>query len=246
VSRIPRHSLVLGIVAIFNRPQQTAADLRREEPVANSSAKSPGSSSGSELKRVVDAAAERVDEIVNGAERVASEIIGEAETEADQYIEGRRQEVERAIDQWSADLRGLAELLSHQEDRLRELTKAMIGELEEIAGVLRRVPPELDRRRELAPEGGPTEAAGPRPTPPDRAQQPRPPRAPAPPQPAAEELRPEPRERSVPQGREAAVLRAAQMAVAGSSRDEIERALETELAISDPTPIVDELLGPRK
>ena len=57
---------------------------------------------------------------------------------------------------------------------------------------------------------------------------------------------PEPRERSVPQGREAALLRAAQMAVGGSSRDEIERALETELAISDPTPIVDELLGPRR
>ncbi len=49
----------------------------------------------------------------------------------------------------------------------------------------------------------------------------------------------------MPQGREAALLRAAQMAVGGSSRDEIERALETELAISDPTPIVDELLGPR-
>jgi hypothetical protein len=36
------------------------------------------------------------------------------------------------------------------------------------------------------------------------------------------------------------------MAVGGSSRDEIERALEAELAISDPAPIVDELLGPRR
>jgi hypothetical protein len=196
----------------------------------------------------VDAAAERVDEIVNGAERVASEIIGEAEAEADSYVQGRRQEVERAIDQWSADLRGLAELLSSQEARLRELTEAMIGELEEIAGVLRRVPPELDRRRELSPEGADAPADAPKPPAPERAAPPRPHRAPEPPRPLAEdaeEVPPEPRERSAPQGREAALLRAAQMAVGGSSRDEIEHALETELSISDPTPIVDELLGPR-
>jgi hypothetical protein len=35
------------------------------------------------------------------------------------------------------------------------------------------------------------------------------------------------------------------MAVAGSSREEIERALADELTIEDPAPIVDELLGPR-
>ena len=46
-------------------------------------------------------------------------------------------------------------------------------------------------------------------------------------------------------GHENALLRAAQMAVAGGSREEIERALEKELAIPDPGPIVDELLGPR-
>jgi hypothetical protein len=39
------------------------------------------------------------------------------------------------------------------------------------------------------------------------------------------------------------LLRAAQMAVAGSSREEIERALRAELGIGDPGPIVDELLG---
>jgi hypothetical protein len=192
----------------------------------------------------VDEAAARVDEIVNGAERVASGIIAEAEAEADSYIEGRRHDVEQAIDQWSADLRGLAELLTRQEDRLRELTEAMIGELEEIAGVLRRVPPELDRRRELAPEPQPTAREAP-----EAPSPPRPRSAPErarPPVEQTEELRPEARDRSAPKGREAALLRAAQMAVAGSSRDEIERALSTELAIGDPAPIVDELLGPRR
>jgi hypothetical protein len=229
-------------VAIFNRSEQPGADLSGEEAGGNLSAHSPGSSSGSELKRVVNEAAARVDEIVDGAERAASEIIAEAEAEADSYLEGRRRDVEQAIDQWSAELRGLAELLSRQEDRLRELTGGMIGELEEIAGVLRRVPPELDRRRELAPEGPPAAPEAPeapegRPVAPERSR---------PPAEEAEELRPEARDRSAPHGREAALLRAAQMAVGGSSRDEIERALSTELAISDPTPIVDELLGPRR
>jgi hypothetical protein len=236
--------LVRGIVAIFNRSQQTAADLRREETAGNSSAQSPGSSSGSELKRVVDAAAARVDEIVDDAERVASGIIAEAEAEADSYLEGRRRDVEQAIDQWSADLRGLGELLSRQENRLRELTEAMMGELEEIAGVLRRVPPELDRRRELTPERAP---GAPQPPPPERPRQPRSAAERARPKAQeADEPQPEARDRSAPHGREAALLRAAQMAVGGSSRDEIEQALETELEISDPAPIVDELLGPRR
>jgi hypothetical protein len=197
----------------------------------------------------VDAAAARVDEIVDGAERVASEILAEAEAEAEGYIEGRRHDVEQAIDQWSADLRGLAELLSRQESRLRELTEAMIGELEEIAAVLKRVPPELDRRRELSPEGRPAVPKASEPTARERARPARPRRAPEPPQDqgdAVEEARADVPDRSAPQGREAALLRAAQMAVGGSSRDEIERALEAELAISDPAPIVDELLGPRR
>ena len=46
-------------------------------------------------------------------------------------------------------------------------------------------------------------------------------------------------------GREHALLRAAQMAVAGNSREEIERALIAELEIADPAPIVDDLLGAR-
>ena len=78
---------------------------------------------------MVDAAAERVDEIVNSAEQVAAEIISGAEAEAARYVEGRRREADEVIDQWSADLRGLAELLSRQESRLRELTEEMIGEL---------------------------------------------------------------------------------------------------------------------
>jgi hypothetical protein len=240
--------LVQGNVAIFNRTEQTAGDLKREEPAGNSPTRSPSSSSGSELKRVVDAAAARVDEIVDDAERVASEIIAEAEAEADNYLEARRHDVEQAIDQWSADLRGLAELLSRQEDRLRELTEAMIGELDEVAGVLRRVPPELHRQRELGPEGQPAAPEAARPPAPEPPRRTRPRRAPEdarPPAEEAEELPPEPRDRSAPKGREAALLRAAQMAVGGSSRDEIERALSTELAIGDPVPIVDELLGPR-
>ena len=41
-----------------------------------------------------------------------------------------------------------------------------------------------------------------------------------------------------------AMLRATQMAVAGSSRDEIGRTLEAEFGIDDPEPILGQILGP--
>jgi hypothetical protein len=41
-----------------------------------------------------------------------------------------------------------------------------------------------------------------------------------------------------------ALLRATQMAVAGSDRLEIERTLETEFAVANPRAIVDSILGP--
>jgi hypothetical protein len=226
----------------LDRAEQTAApDLGPDSGAEEASPRSPGASSGSELKRVVDAAARRVDEIVDDAERVASQIIAEAEAEAEAYVETRRAEVERAVESWSADLRGVAEALGGQQGRLAELTSSALAELGEVAAALERIPPELDRRRELpasaprgarpapgppAPGGG--ESAEPAPAPEDQ-------RA------AAEDPPPS----SSPHGREKALLRAAQMAVAGSSREEIERALADELTIRDPAPIVDELLGPR-
>jgi hypothetical protein len=214
-------------VPTFDRKDQTTPPENGiDEPAGNSSSRSAGASSGSELKRVVDAAARRVDEIVDGAERVASGIIAEAEAEAEAYVDGLRREVEQAVEAWSTDLRGVAELLGQQESRLTEMTRSMITELEEIAAVLGRIPPELDRRQDLLPESYRKGA-----------------RAPA----AGSGAGPveEPSEHPPTRGRENALLRAAQMAVAGSSRDEIEQALASELTISDPSPIVDELLGPR-
>jgi hypothetical protein len=231
---------------LFQRSEDDPPDIGREQPGENSSARAPGGSSGSELKRVVDAAARRVDEIVDGAEQLASEIIADAESEATQYLDGRRQEVEELIDEWTTDLRGLAELLSRQEGRLRELTESMIGELEEIGGVLRRIPPEIDRWRERSPGSRP-DAAGPeRPATPAGRERPEQRVEEQPREPAADAPEPERGERPASHGHENALLRAAQMAVAGSSRDEIEHALTAELAVRDPRPIVDELLGPRR
>jgi hypothetical protein len=236
--------LIRWEVPTINRAEQTTPpDIGPDEPAGNSSPRSPGASSGSELKRVVDAAAQRVDEIVDGAERVASTIISEAEAEAEAYVDGLRREVEQSVEAWSADLRGVAELLGQQETRLTELTRSMIAELEEIAAVLDRIPPELDRRSELLPEASHRarppasrrgEAVGPR----SRSSQRRA-------DSGGDDEGAERPERPPSHGRENALLRAAQMAVAGSSREEIERALESELGISDPAPIVDELLGPR-
>jgi hypothetical protein len=209
--------------------------------------RSPESRAGSELKRVVDAAARRVDEIVDGAERVASQIIAEAEAEAERDADRRREEVERAVDAWSAELRAMAERLGQRGERLRELTEAMVAELADGAAVLGRVPPELERRpgavaessqgpSPASPAPAPRQAEGQREPEPGSGERDRPPG----PAPEAESPRPG------PHGRETALLRAAQMAVAGSSREEIERELSAELAIEDPAPIVDELLGPRR
>ncbi|MGH2925288.1 MAG: hypothetical protein ACRDK1_04875 [Solirubrobacterales bacterium] len=248
-------------MAIFNRSQQTAPGAGPVPTGEDPPAHAERDNSGSELKRVVDAAAERVDEIVNSAEQVAAEIINGAEAEAARYVEGRRREADEVIDQWSADLQGLAELLSRQENRLRELTEEMIGELGEIAAVLRRVPPEFARRSE--PPAEPTQshsddraAADPgdsepgavapvvMPAAPEAVPAPEAAPAPAPerPEPAPQPVR---SAGSRPAGREHALLRAAQMAVAGNSREEIERALSVELEIADPAPIVDDLLGAR-
>ncbi len=43
---------------------------------------------------------------------------------------------------------------------------------------------------------------------------------------------------------EEAVLRATQMAVAGSSRSEIEATLSDEFGLADATPVVNDILGP--
>jgi hypothetical protein len=199
---------------------------------------------GSELKRVVEGAAQRVDEIVDGAERVASEILAEAEAEAARYVEERRREVEQVIDEWSADLNGLVELLSGREGRLSELTEGMLSELEEISGVLRRIPPAINRWHELSPDASSSAE-------PNDSQQGElldPSEATVDDAPMATtgvEAPVEPEAGASSGGHENAVLRAAQMAVGGSSREEIERALSIELAISDPGPIVDELFGPR-
>jgi hypothetical protein len=195
---------------------------------------------------VVDAAARRVDEIVDGAERVASEIIAEAEADAARYLDDRRREVDEVMDEWSADLRGLAELLSRQEDRLRELTESMIAELEEMASVLRRIPPEIDRRQGPETGRGASRKTIPEDRPPRDDESVESPDAGAEPvggPVAAQAI--EPRDPARRPGQESALLRAAQMAVGGSSREEIKRALESELSVSDPGPILDELFGPR-
>jgi hypothetical protein len=229
---------------LFQRSQPSTPNLGRQEAGGNSSEASVRANPGSELKRVVDAAAQRVDEIVDGAERVASEILAEAEAEAARYVDERRREVEQVIDEWSADLNGLAELLSRREGTLRELTEGMISELEEISGVLRRIPPAMNRWHELSPDASSSAE-------PNDSQQgelldsPEPAVGEAPVATTGVEAPAEPEVGANAVGHESAVLRAAQMAVGGSSREEIERALSTELAISDPGPIVDELFGPR-
>lgn len=59
-----------------------------------------------------------------------------------------------------------------------------------------------------------------------------------------ESISPEEAPPAEPATEEEALLRATQMAVAGSSRDEIAATLQNELGVGDPDPILDQILGP--
>ena len=208
---------------------------------------------GSELRRSVSEATKRIESIIDAAANAADQIRADAEAEAERYLARRRSEADRLVGERA---RGFAELI----ERLVERASGLQAESEEVLAELR------------AAARGFAELSAPRPEPP-RPEPVRPdplPSEPLPPQAAAAEQAPQramprptaypgtageppalsespaapgalPLDAPVP---EEALLRATQMAVAGNARVEIERTLRVEFAIDDPSPVLDEILGP--
>jgi vacuolar-type H+-ATPase subunit H len=164
-------------------------------------------------------AAERIEAIVEAAERAAESVIDDAEGQAAGYLSEAQAEADRLVAERLASLSELTDSLLERADAIRRQTESMVELLEQSkAGIEDRTEPA--RRSHLSAVAAPEE-----------------------PLPVAQELQ-EPRgEREVgtPAG---ARLLATQMAISGSSREEIALRLRNGFEIEDTTAILDAILGP--
>lgn len=161
---------------------------------------------------------ERVQEILDAAERIANEIREEAAQDVARQHDERRREADRIVEDRIRELGTLTEALASRATTVQREAAALVDEME------------YARRRltQLAGIGDP-------PAPPVAAP---PAAAPDAPEPVAYPGSGQPR-----RSPEEARLRATQMAIAGSGRDEIEASLRSELGVPQPAAIVDEVLG---
>lgn len=165
-------------------------------------------------------AAERLNAIVEAAERAAQSVIDDAEAQARRYLEEARAEADRTTAERRDDLEGTIEGLLADATALRDgaarLVDALHAAQERLGGA--------DGAVTRDGEGGPDEPAPPRLA-------------------AVEHLRPAPGPTSGEGSGAGARLLATQMAVSGSSREEIAQRLRNEFGIEDTRPILDAILG---
>ncbi|TMK57047.1 MAG: hypothetical protein E6G51_07600 [Actinobacteria bacterium] len=173
--------------------------------------------------------AERLEAIVEAAERAAQGVIDDAEAQARRYLAQAMAEADRAAEGRSDELYDLIEALLGQAVVLRQEAERLQATLE-VARERIDIGQEVSEERPSQPEG----PAAPR----LRAVEDR--RAPAEfsPEPVAE---PVDRRRGDPAG---ARLLATQLAVSGSSREEIAERLRNGFEIEDTDAILDAILGP--
>jgi vacuolar-type H+-ATPase subunit H len=220
-----------------------------------------------------DSAGQRIQAIIEAAEKAATGIIEDADAQARRYLEASRRRAEELADERVRVMSDLTDTLMRQADLVKRQSDELLSALDaargELAGRIGQelspgaAPPSL-----AGPESGPPQ--GPRvphlqaveepPTlkavaPAPQREQPPQPSAPEPGAPPATTA-PEPpaAEHAVapgstpastgPSSSDGARLLAAQMAVAGSSREEIEGRLRNEFGIEDAAPILDGILGP--
>lgn len=169
--------------------------------------------------------AERLEAIVEAAERAAESVIDDAEAQARSYLAQARAEADRVAEGRVAELVDLVDSLLGQAIMLRREAERLQATLEEAStriGIADRGEPATERPEPL-----------PEPEPPRL-------RAVEGTEAAAEPVM---EQRSDAAG---ARLLATQMAVSGSSREEIESRLRNGFEIEDPTAILDAILGPEE
>jgi vacuolar-type H+-ATPase subunit H len=165
--------------------------------------------------------AERLEAIVKAAERAAESVLDDAEAEAQRYLAEARAEADRMTADRVAELSGVVDSLLGQANSLREEAERLQKALEEA-------------KAQVAQEGqGRDEPEAP-------ATQPEVPRLRAV---AERDETPEEAEERRTDAAGARLL-ATQMAVSGSSREEIEQRLRNGFQIEDTDAILDAILGP--
>jgi cell division septum initiation protein DivIVA len=170
--------------------------------------------------------AQRLEAIVEAAERAAESVIDDAEAQARRYLTQARAEADRITDRRMEDLSHMIDVLLDQADSVQREAQRMQTLLEEAKF---RIDPEQPEGAK-APEPGSEEPAPLREAPRLRA-------VAHPEQPATA---PEAEQTDAAGAR----LLATQMAVSGSSREEIEQRLRNRFEIEDTSPILDAILGP--
>lgn len=173
--------------------------------------------------------AQRLEAIVEAAERAAEGVIDDAEAQARRYLTQARAEADRITDRRMEDLSHMIDVLLDRADSLQSEAERMQTLLEEAK--FRIDPEQPEAGKEAAPEPKDPEEPAPLREPPRLRAVTHP-----------EEPAPAP---TAPQNDAAgARLLATQMAVSGSSREEIEQRLRNRFEIEDTKPILDAILGP--
>jgi vacuolar-type H+-ATPase subunit H len=177
-------------------------------------------------KELRSTTAQRLEEIVEAVERAAEGVIDDAEAQARRYLTQARAEADRITDRRMEDLTHMIDVLLDQADSLQreaERMQTLLGEAK------LRISPEQ-------PEGG-------NPAPADR-EDPHAPREAPRLRALAHPDEPAPEAEASPGDAAGARLLATQMAVSGSSREEIEERLRSRFEIEDTSPILNAILGP--
>lgn len=187
---------------------------------------------------LASSAARRVEAIIEGAERAAEQVIDDAEAKARAYLAEAEAEADRTVEERLASLGELTDALVAQADSIRRQSELLIRSLREA------------KERLEVEAGSPSEAGQEQDgdgisSTDESPQAPRlaavEPAAPERPAPQRIERWPERRESGTPAG---ARLLATQMAVSGSSREEIAERLRRGFEIEDADAILDAILGP--
>lgn len=181
--------------------------------------------------------AERLEAIVEAAERAAESVIDDAEAQARRYLAQAQAEADRLAEDRTAELSGLIETLLGQALSLRREAERLQATLEEARGridsTVETVEPEPEASDDLGVELEDPELEVERPVAPRlRA--------------VAFEGTPAPEEGVRRSDAAGARLLATQMAISGSSREEIAHRLRNGFEIEDAEAILDAILGPEE
>jgi hypothetical protein len=244
-----------------------------DQPTPTGSEGQPSEGAIPPLRESVSSAGERIQVIIEAAEKAAAGIIEDADAQAHRYIEASRERADVLADERVRVMSDLTDTLIRQAEMVKrqsdELLSALDSARNELANRIGQEmstgsqsganqPPPLGQPGEparvphlqpvesarpglqaVAPAGEPQATPQPPPQPPPAPVQQQGSAPPPPPQPMSQ-----PAAGGGTSASDGARLLAAQMAVAGSSRQEIEARLRDEFGIEDATPILDGILGP--